>query len=140
MSKDAGPVGWLERSRSGRRVGRRIGVAFSKLNQVDFEEGWHFVRVLPWTVDGDPIPIEEPADEIANVPMRASPFYVLPDADLEEDLPSERCQGPIASSTQGSTGSSRRSCRPRTGRCGTGEHRLDSGSNRTSDRPARRND
>jgi hypothetical protein len=87
MSKDAGPVGIARKVKVWRTNRTSIGVAFSKLNKIDFEEGWHFVRVLPWTADGDPILIEEPADQIAKRSNESEPFYVLPDADLEEDLP-----------------------------------------------------
>jgi DNA phosphorothioation-dependent restriction protein DptH len=56
-------------------------VHLDKLNRLDFEDGWHLVRVLPWTKDDDPVPLEEPqrspgAEEQARS-NESEPFYVL---------------------------------------------------------------
>jgi DNA phosphorothioation-dependent restriction protein DptH len=87
MSKDAGPIGAARKVKVWKNTRTTCSVSFSKLNKIDFEEGWHFVRVLPWTADGDPIPIDEPAEQVAKRSHESEPFYVLPDADLEEDPP-----------------------------------------------------
>jgi DNA phosphorothioation-dependent restriction protein DptH len=87
MSKDAGPVGVARKVKVWRTSRTSCNVSFSKLNRTDFEEGWHFVRALPWAADGDPIPIDEPADQLARRSNESEPFFVLPDAGLEEDLP-----------------------------------------------------
>ena len=59
--REAGPVGVSRRVKVWKAARTYAAVSLLKLNLVDFEEGWHHVRVLPWTVDGDPIPMEEPA-------------------------------------------------------------------------------
>src|SRR5579884_1275192 len=56
-------------------------VHLDKLNRLDFEDGWHMVRVLPWTKDEDLVPLEEPQrgpsmDEQARS-NESEPFYVL---------------------------------------------------------------
>ena len=62
-------------------------VSLSKLDKVAFEEGWHYVRVLPWTADGDPIPVDEPTEPTGKSANESEPFYVLPGAALEEEPP-----------------------------------------------------
>ncbi len=57
-------------------------------NKIDFEEGWHYIRVLPWTAEGDPIPMngpEEGDDTIRS--SQSEPFYVMPGGKLEEEPP-----------------------------------------------------
>ena len=86
LSRDSGPVGLARKVKVWQAVRPTCTVSFSKLNRVDFEEGWHFVRVLPWTGEGDPIPIEE-LGETAKRSNESEPFYVVPEADLQEEPP-----------------------------------------------------
>lgn len=66
-------------------------VNLDKLNKFDFEEGWHYVRVLAWTANGDPIPLAEPDYNSTTTTQINSHdselFYVLPDGGLEEEPP-----------------------------------------------------
>ena len=87
VSKEAGPVGASRKVKVWKTVRTHALVSLLKLNRVDFEEGWHHVRVLPWTADGDPIPVDEPAEQTAKRSNESEPFYVLPDAALEEEPP-----------------------------------------------------
>ena len=87
VSKDAGPVGASRKVKVWRVARTHAKVSLLRLNRVDFEEGWHHVLVLPWTADGDPIPVDEPAEQTGKRTNESEPFYVLPDADLEEDPP-----------------------------------------------------
>lgn len=87
MSRDSGPVGIARKVKVWRAARATCTASFAKLNKIEFEEGWHFVRVLPWTAEGDPIPIEEPADQTAKRSNESEPFYVLPGANLEEEPP-----------------------------------------------------
>lgn len=59
----------------------RKSISFTKLNQIEFEEGWHNIRILGWTEDGDPIPLNKAADQDGH---ESEPFYVLPDDQVEE--------------------------------------------------------
>lgn len=56
-----------------------------KLNRLDFEDGWHMVRILPWTKEGEQVPLEERGYQ-AGVERRkqheSEPFYVLCDGEL----------------------------------------------------------
>jgi hypothetical protein len=87
MSRDSGPVGVARKVKVWKATRPICTVSFSKLNKIEFEEGWHFVRVLPWTAEGDPIPVEEPTEPKAKRSNESEPFYVLPEADLEEEPP-----------------------------------------------------
>ena len=87
ISREAGPVGAVRKLKVWRAARTQASVALLKLNRVEFEEGWHHVRVLPWTADGDPIPLDEPDDQTAKRANESEPFYVLPGAALEEEPP-----------------------------------------------------
>ena len=87
MSRETGPVGVARKVKVWKATRLVCTTSFMKLNKVEFEEGWHFVRVLPWTAEGDPIPIEEPTDQKGKRTNESEPFYVLPDINLEEEPP-----------------------------------------------------
>ena len=87
ISREAGPAGAMRRLKVWKAARTHASVALLKLNRVDFEEGWHHVRVLPWTAEGDPIPLDEPGDQTAKRTNESEPFYVLPEAELEEEPP-----------------------------------------------------
>ena len=92
VSHDTGPVGASRKIRVWRAARTHSRVLFPRLDRIDFEEGWHRVRVLPWTQDGDPLPIDDPSgdDPSGQAGKRSNesePFYVLPGADLEEEPP-----------------------------------------------------
>ncbi|MDD9980431.1 MAG: ATP-binding protein, partial [Gammaproteobacteria bacterium] len=87
ISREAGPVGATRKLKVWKVARTHASVSLAKLNQVAFEEGWHHVRVLPWTADGDPIPLDEPGDQTAKRTNESEPFYVLPGAELEEEPP-----------------------------------------------------
>src|SRR6266568_5093437 len=74
----------------------RTTVAFTKLGTIDWEEGWHFVRIQPLTADGDPIPLldtrGEPllplgADEAVHRPNESDLFYVVPEGGIDAPPP-----------------------------------------------------
>jgi DNA phosphorothioation-dependent restriction protein DptH len=87
MSRESGPVGVARKIKVRKSSRLAWTVSFSKLNRLEFEEGWHFVRVLPWTSEGDPIPIEEPSEHTARRSNESEPFYVVPEVDLQEEPP-----------------------------------------------------
>ena len=87
ISREAGPVGAARKLKVWKAARSHASVSLLKLNRVDFEEGWHHVRVLPWTADADPIPLDEPDDRTAKRTNESEPFYVLPGAELEEEPP-----------------------------------------------------
>ncbi|MCB9694488.1 MAG: helix-turn-helix domain-containing protein [Alphaproteobacteria bacterium] len=81
ISKDTGPVG-LVRSKNVWSTSRTTAtIGFSGLNKIEWEEGWHFVRMLAQTEDGDLIPL---VDEHGN-PLP----WAVDDDDATVDRPNE---------------------------------------------------
>jgi DNA phosphorothioation-dependent restriction protein DptH len=88
VSQNDGPVGKSKKVKAWTPNRLQCTVALDKLNKIEFEEGWHFIRVLPWTVDGDPIPLEaDSGSEAAKRSYESEPFYVLPGGSIEEEPP-----------------------------------------------------
>ncbi|MGV6826690.1 MAG: methylation-associated defense system ATP-binding protein MAD8, partial [bacterium] len=88
VSQNDGPVGKSKKVKAWTPKRTTTTVSLLKLNKIEFEEGWHFIRVLPWTADGDPIPLEADSDaEGAKRPNESEPFYVLPGGSIEEEPP-----------------------------------------------------
>ena len=85
VSRTAGPIGVIKKVKAWSAKRNRCTLSFAKLDKIDFDEGWHFVRVLPWTADSDPIPLKDP--DSGKPGHESEPFYVLPGATLEEEPP-----------------------------------------------------
>ena len=94
ISKEQGPVGLVRSKAVWKTSSQQATVNFTKLNKIEWEEGWHFVRVLPQTEDGDLIPLVDEAgnplpwapedSETALVrPNESDLFYVLPTDEVE---------------------------------------------------------
>ncbi|WP_288142402.1 hypothetical protein [Mesorhizobium sp.] len=93
ISKEHGPIG-LARSKTGwKSATDRATISFLALNKIEWEEGWHFIRVLAQTESGDLIPLVDSngqtvtwsSDTQAALPgaNESDVFYVLPDAEVE---------------------------------------------------------
>lgn len=88
ISQAGGPVGKSKKVRVWNQKRTNCTVSLAKLNKIDFEEGWHFIRVLPWTAEGDPVPMNDSGDGEDSIrPFQSEPFYVLPGGSLEEEPP-----------------------------------------------------
>lgn len=88
ISQNDGPVGKSKKVKAWTPNRLQCTTNLAKLNKIEFEEGWHFIRVMPWTADGDPIPLEaDSASEGAKRSYESEPFYVLPDGNIEEEPP-----------------------------------------------------
>lgn len=86
VSESDGPVGKSKKVKAWTPKRTKATVSLLKLNKIEFEEGWHFIRVLPWTADGDPTPLEsDSASDTAKRSHESEPFYVLPGGSIEEE-------------------------------------------------------
>ena len=97
VSRDNGPTG-LRRRKAGWAKGTDSGaIAFSSIGKIDWEEGWHFVRVYAETEDGDRIPLADgegnpvrfngdAAETHANA-NESDLFYVVTDDEVEVEPP-----------------------------------------------------
>jgi len=88
VSQNDGPVGKSKKVKAWAPNRLQCTASLDKLNKIEFEEGWHFIKVLPWTADGDLIPVEtDSGSEAAKRSYQSEPFYVLPGGNLEEEAP-----------------------------------------------------
>jgi DNA phosphorothioation-dependent restriction protein DptH len=88
ISLNDGPVGKSKKVKAWTPNRLQCTANLAKLNKIEFEEGWHFIRILPWTSDGDPIPMESVSGpETAKRSYESEPFYVIPGGSLEEEPP-----------------------------------------------------
>jgi hypothetical protein len=88
VSQNDGPVGKSKKGKVWTQNRLQCTTNLAKLNKIEFEEGWHFIRVLPWTADGDPIPLaSDSGSESAKRSYESEPFYVLPGGNIEEEPP-----------------------------------------------------
>lgn len=93
ISQNDGPVGKSKKVKAWKPKRTRATASLLKLNKIEFEEGWHFIRVLPWTADGDPIPLEaESVSDDAKRSCESEPFYVLPQGALKKILRNAPCR------------------------------------------------
>lgn len=97
VSRDNGPTG-LRRRKAAWTKGTESGsIAFSSIGKIDWEEGWHFVRVYAETEDGDRIPLADgegnPVRFNSDTPgtyaiaNESDLFYVVTDDEVEVEPP-----------------------------------------------------
>ncbi|CAN7223258.1 hypothetical protein LJR066_000696 [Acidovorax sp. LjRoot66] len=97
VSRDNGPTG-LRRRKAAWSKGTDSGaIAFSSIGKIDWEEGWHYVRLYAETVDGDRIPLADgegnpirfntDAAETHASPNESDLFYVVTDDEVEVEPP-----------------------------------------------------
>ncbi len=90
MTQDGCTVGSAKKVKVWKTRSKNKNVTLDKLDKFEFEEGWHFVRVLPWTENDDPIPLAEPdnSSTLAQIkPYESELFYVLPNAEIDAEPP-----------------------------------------------------
>ena len=86
VSQSDGPVGKSKKVKAWTHNRLQCTTSLAKLNKIEFEEGWHFIRVLPWTADGDPIPLTAGSEsDLAKRSNESEPFYVLPGGSIAEE-------------------------------------------------------
>lgn len=96
VSRETGPTAFTKKKNVWSGPRRDASVSFTGVARVDWDDGWHFVRVLPCTIDGDPIPIVDAQGQ--PVPMIGSPdegqlpnesdlFYVVKADNVEVEVP-----------------------------------------------------
>lgn len=97
VSRDNGPTG-LRRRKAAWTKGTESGaIGFSSIGKIDWEEGWHYVRVYAETEDGDRIPLVDgegnpvrftgDVSETHTSPNESDLFYVVTDDEVEVEPP-----------------------------------------------------
>jgi DNA phosphorothioation-dependent restriction protein DptH len=87
FTQDGEPVGGAKRIKAWTAKKNTQTIQLDKLNKLELEDGWHFVRILPWTKDDDPVPLEAPHRETGDERRRShdsEEFYVLLDGEVSE--------------------------------------------------------
>jgi outer membrane biosynthesis protein TonB len=99
-----GPIGLVKKKKTWLGGSAERGLSFTRLDKTDkveWEEGWHYVRVLAFTADGDPIPLVDDAGKVIhNSPVtdgevhepqfnESDAFYVVKGDDIEME-PSQK--------------------------------------------------
>ncbi len=103
ISKETGPVGLVRSKKTWTSSRLTATIDLNNLHKVDWEEGWHFVRVLGQTEDGELIPLVDEAghplpwavdDADATVPRpnESDLFYVVTEVDEPPPPPQRAVQ------------------------------------------------
>ncbi|MFC9387531.1 methylation-associated defense system ATP-binding protein MAD8 [Streptomyces venezuelae] len=89
VSESGGPIGRLAHVSRGTRAKPEYKAPLRKLNKIDWEEGWHYIRVTPLDGSDNPLDIAPGAHGLPG--GESERFYVVPGAETEE--PPERSVG-----------------------------------------------
>jgi hypothetical protein len=89
FTQNGDPVGKSKKIKAWTTNRAAGSVSLTKLNELQFEEGWHYVRILPWTADGDLMPLETEIEPDAETkrPNESELFYVLPEGSMDVEPP-----------------------------------------------------
>jgi hypothetical protein len=97
VSRDNGPTGLRRRKKTWSKNTDAGLISFMSIGKIDWEEGWHFVRVhaetdegerIPLTdVEGKPISFNGAAEQTGAAPHESDPFYVVTDDEVEIEPP-----------------------------------------------------
>jgi hypothetical protein len=96
VARETGPTAFTKKKKTWAGTRREASVSFTRLSTVDWEDGWHFVRVIPCTADGDPVPIVDaqgqPVPLVGGIddsqlPNESDLFYVVKADDVEVEVP-----------------------------------------------------
>lgn len=99
MTKEGMPVGVTKKKSVPRSAQQQFRVTFTKLDRIDWEEGWYFVRVSGYTEDGDPFPLIDAegnslpfagfggGERTDRMPNESDLFYVIPGDEIEVEPP-----------------------------------------------------
>ena len=108
IARESGPTGFTKRKKAWTGARQEASVSFTNLSKVDWEEGWHFVRVIACTDVGDPIPLVDAegqplplaGSEAENPQLNESDlFYVVMAMRLKLRCRSEPCRNTPVSIT-----------------------------------------
>ncbi|MFE0276134.1 hypothetical protein ACFWZY_29185 [Streptomyces sp. NPDC058992] len=96
VSENGGPIGRVGHVSKGKTAKPEYKKALGHLNRIDWEEGWHYIRVVPLDAEDEPLDVAPGAHDLPG--GESERFYVVPDAETEE--PPERSAGRFPGVTQ----------------------------------------
>lgn len=93
ISKEHGPIGLVRSKAAWKTATDKANISFTALGKIDWEEGWHYIRILAQTDGGDLIPLVDSsghaiswgsdAESTLPRPNESDLFYVLPETEVE---------------------------------------------------------
>ena len=101
IQRETGPVGPVKKKKAWEGGKSERAQSFSSLSKIDWEEGWHFVRVIPYTADGDALPMVDAhgksipvlaANEEGPFPNESDLFWVVKGDNLDVEIPQRAVQ------------------------------------------------
>jgi DNA phosphorothioation-dependent restriction protein DptH len=96
ISRESGPSSLLKKKKPWDGTRSEATQSFTRIRDADWDEGWHFVRVLPISADGDILPIINKAgeeipvigdDQSGEAPHESDLFYVIRSDDVIAEVP-----------------------------------------------------
>jgi hypothetical protein len=96
VSESSGPIGRIAHVDKGKTARAEYKATLGRLNRIDWEEGWHYIRVVPLDNESEPLGVAPGAHDLPG--GESERFYVVPDAETEE--PPERSAGRYPGLTQ----------------------------------------
>ncbi|MFA7762659.1 methylation-associated defense system ATP-binding protein MAD8 [Streptomyces sp. NRRL S-448] len=96
VSESSGPIGRVTHVPKGKVARAEYKASLPRLNKIDWEEGWHYVRVVPLDKADEPLDVAPAAHDLPG--GESERFYVIPDGEIED--PPERNVGRFAGVTQ----------------------------------------
>lgn len=96
VSESGGPIGRIAHVTKGTRAKPDYKAPLSRLNKIDWEEGWHYLKITPLDASGDALDIAPGAHGLPG--GESERFYVVPEGEAEE--PPERSAGRYDGITQ----------------------------------------
>ncbi|MFJ2203232.1 hypothetical protein [Streptomyces violaceusniger] len=89
VTEGGDPIGRFVHKGKGTRRTAEYQARLERLNKIDWEEGWHYIRVVPLDAAGEPLLVALGAHDLSG--GESERFYVIPDGETEE--PPERSAG-----------------------------------------------
>ncbi|NIY65474.1 methylation-associated defense system ATP-binding protein MAD8 [Streptomyces malaysiensis] len=89
VSENGGSIGRIAYRSKGKTATAEFKAPLRRLNKIDWEEGWHYVRVTP--LDASDVALDVAPSAHGQPGGESERFYVIPDAETEE--PPERSAG-----------------------------------------------
>lgn len=94
ISVNNGPTGVVKNVTAWKTNSSKKTVSFNKLTGIDWEEGWHFIRVQAFTEDGERLTLldrkgqalpwlDDSSSEQTQAPNEGELFYVVPEGEVE---------------------------------------------------------
>ncbi|MEU9001644.1 hypothetical protein [Streptomyces sp. NPDC048551] len=96
VSESGGPIGRIAHVTKGTRAQPDYKAPLRRLNKIDWEEGWHYLKITPLDASGDALDITPGAHGLPG--GESERFYVVPEGESEE--PPERSAGRYDGITQ----------------------------------------